>query len=329
MKSIDVYGFGNGIVDVLVEVEENEFSQLGFEKGTMNLLEPEHQAELLSRFSDRDCKLVSGGSVANSIVLLAQLGAKTAFSCRLADDTYGMHYQSEFESHQVQLASPFHVGGKSGTSVILITPDAERTMRTSLGVSGDFGPEDLEEEFIRQSHWIFIEGYLFCNPERGHAAVRYAIELAKKHDTKIAITLSDGWIVNDFREEVEYALSNAHLIFVNETEAKVLTGCASGREAFEQIQERYASAAVTLGGEGVLVHSKDVAEPHVPAVSVEPMDLTGAGDAFAGGYLFGLVRGEDPINAAKGANFLAAQVIKKVGARIHGDPQELWQSALL
>jgi len=328
MKSIDVYGIGNGVVDVLVEVSDEEFSQLGFEKGTMHLLEAEAQAELLEKFSHCDPKMVSGGSVANSIVLLAQLGSSTAFSCRLADDAYGMHYQSEFESHQVRLTSPFHVGGKSGTSLIFITPDAERTMRTHLGVSADFSSDDLEEEIIRQTKWIFIEGYLFCNPQSGHPAIRRAIELAQQHDTKIAVTLSDGWIVDGFRQEVEHALLHADLIFANESEAKVLTRTESGEEALKEVQARYRAAAVTLGEKGAFIHSAEGESGHVPGFSVETVDLTGAGDAFAGAFLHGVVEGQTPLMAARGANFMASQIIKKVGERVHGDPKELWRGAI-
>lgn len=329
MKTIDLYGLGNGIVDVLVEISDEEFSSLGFQKGTMELLEPAEQQELLSRFADRDRKLVSGGSVANSVVLAAQLGLNTAFSCRLSDDNYGLHYKSEFEALKVQLPNPLHVGQASGTSLILITPDAERTMRTALGISGTFGPEEVEEEVVRQAKWIFIEGYLFCNPEKGHAAIRYAIDVAKQHQTRIAITLSDGWIVDAYRDAVEDAVSKADLVFANEVEAKALAGLepsASGREAFKALESRVPNLAVTLGAEGCAVKTPSC-NGFIPSIQVDPSDLTGAGDAFAGSFLFGLINGGDPMQVAQGANFMAAQVIQKIGARIHGDPKELWNSS--
>ncbi|MCB0328791.1 MAG: adenosine kinase [Bdellovibrionales bacterium] len=327
MKSIDLYGLGNGIVDVLVEVSEQEFAKLGYDKGTMALLDEAEQKALLESFSDRDRKLVSGGSVANSTVLVAQLGAKTAFSCRLSDDNYGLHYKSEFEGLQVQLPNPLHVGQTSGTSLILITPDAERTMRTSLGISGTFGPEEVEEEVVRQSRWIFIEGYLFCNPDKGQAAINYAIDLAKRHQTKIAVTLSDAWIVNEFRDAVEKAVFAADLVFANEEEAKALARVGSGHDAFNTLKHRLPGVAVTLGGEGCFVQYGGHAG-HVPAFPIEPADLTGAGDAFAAGMIYGILTEVEPKHAARGANFLAAQVIQKVGARIHGDAKELWASGL-
>ncbi|MCB0319912.1 MAG: adenosine kinase [Bdellovibrionales bacterium] len=326
MKTIDVYGLGNGIVDVLVEVTESEFQKLGFEKGTMALLDESEQQRLISSLAGRDMKLVSGGSVANSIVLLSQLGGKAAFSCRLADDNYGLHYRSEFDGIGVDLPSPLRVGGQSGTSLIFITPDAERTMRTSLGVSATFGNAEVDEDVIRQSKWIFLEGYLFCNPASGHGAIEYACELAKKHNTKIALTLSDAWIMNEFREAVEKTVQVADLVFSNDGEAKALAQVASGEEAFEKLKGEIPNLVVTLGKEGCLVKTEGFSG-HTPSLQVDPVDLTGAGDAFAGSFLYGLISGTPAHEIPYRANFLAAHVIQRIGARIHGDAKELWESA--
>lgn len=327
MKSIDVYGLGNGIVDVLVEVTDEELDSLGYTKGTMELLDVSQQNELLDKFSDRDRKLVSGGSVANSIVLLAQLGARTAFSCKLGDDRFGLHYKAEFEGLNVELPNPLHLGSASGTSLILITPDAERTMRTSLGISGSFGPEEIEEELIRQSKWIFIEGYLFCNPERGHAAINYALDLAKNYNTKVAITLSDAWVVNEFKNEVEKVCSNAELIFANEQEAMALSGEGNAKDSFEKLRHKYQGIVVTAGENGCYVQYERTPVGRVEAFSVSPQDLTGAGDALAGAFIYGILQDVPVGTSAKCANFIAAHVIQKLGARVHGDVKELWLSA--
>ncbi|MCI5065805.1 adenosine kinase [bacterium] len=327
MKSRDVYGLGNGIVDVLVEVTEEEFSDLQFEKGTMGLLEGGPQAELLERFSDRKRQMVSGGSVANSLVLLGQLGAKAAFSCKLADDPYGLHYKSEFEALEIELPNPLHVGEKSGTSAILITPDAERTMRTCLGVSGTFSAEDIDEGVLRDSKWVFLEGYLFCNPEQGQSAIRRAIQLAKEHGTKIAVTLSDAWIVAEFRDAVEAAVKDADLVFANEEEAKALAEAASGADAVEKLSSRAGTFAITMGAQGATLLS-DGEAVHVPARSVTPVDLTGAGDAFAGSLLYSLLQELPPQQGLAGSNALASEVIQRIGARLSGNVQELWNASV-
>src|SRR5919108_2919150 len=188
MKEYHVCGLGNAIVDIFIEVSNEEFSELGYERGTMRLVDVADQNALVARFHHREPRLVSGGSVANSIIALSQLGGRGAFIGCVGDDRYGLFYATEFEELNIDIGKPVIVGEATGTSVILITPDAERTMRTSLAVSSHLAARHVEEERIKKSEWLFIEGYVFANPETGQTAIREAIQLAKRHDTKIAIT---------------------------------------------------------------------------------------------------------------------------------------------
>ena len=315
MKNIDLYGLGNGITDVLIEVTDDQFSNLGFEKGSMELLSHEDQQKLLSQFSEKNPSLVSGGSVANSTVLFSQLGGKAAFSCRLADDAYGDHYRGEFEKLGIELSGSVENGGMTGTSLILITPDGERTMRTCLGASASFQADGVSEEFITRAKWIFLEGYLFCSPDFGQKVVDRAIELAKQSDTKIAVTLSDAWVVEEFRNSVEQAVAASDLVFANEREALALTKKDTAEDAASELASRAPHAVVTLSERGSLIASKEF-QGQVPTEVVEPVDLTGAGDAFAGSYLSEVIKGKPFGEAAKYANSVAAKVIKQVGARI-------------
>src|SRR4051794_12871348 len=172
MKEFDVCGLGNAIVDIFVEVTDEEFAALGFERGTMRLVDPAEQRGLLDRLHAREPRLVSGGSVANSVIALSQLGGKGAFIGCVGDDRYGLHYEEEFEQLGIEIGSPVLVGETTGTCVCLITPDAERTMRTCLAVSSHLSDKHVEVERIKASQWLFIEGYVFANPATGQGAIR-------------------------------------------------------------------------------------------------------------------------------------------------------------
>src|SRR5215470_14300173 len=179
MKEFKLCGLGNAVVDIFLEVSENEFASLGFERGAMQLVELSEQKTLLERYQKHEPKLVSGGSVANSTIAFSQLGGSAAFIGCVGDDRYGLFYASEFEELGIDIGNPNIVNESTGTSVCIITPDAERTMRTCLAVSSHLSSKHVEERRIASSEWLFIEGYVFANPATGQTAIRAAIELAK------------------------------------------------------------------------------------------------------------------------------------------------------
>src|SRR5262245_20977354 len=198
MKEFKLCGLGNAIVDIFLEVSEAEFASLGFQRGTMQLVDLGEQKELLARYQRHEPKLVSGGSVANSIIAFSQLGGSAAFIGCVGDDRYGLFYSSEFEELGIDIDSPIIVNESTGTSICIITPDAERTMRTCLGVASHISARHVDERRVRDSEWLFIEGYIFANPNTGQTAIREAIRLAKRHGTKIAITCSDAFVPQVF-----------------------------------------------------------------------------------------------------------------------------------
>src|SRR3954463_2182289 len=187
MHEFDVRGLGNAIVDIFVEVTDDEFAALGFERGTMRLVDPAEQRGLLDRLHARDPRLVSGGSVANSVIALSQLGGKGAFVGCVGDDRYGLHYQEEFKELDIDFVNPPLVGETTGTCVSVITPDAERTMRTCLAVSSHLAARHVPAEKIAAAEWLFVEGYVFANANTGQHAVREAVRAAKAAGTKIAL----------------------------------------------------------------------------------------------------------------------------------------------
>jgi sugar/nucleoside kinase (ribokinase family) len=327
MRDFHVCGLGNAIVDIFVEVSEEEFSKLGFDRGTMRLVDPENQRQLLAQFHDRDPRLSSGGSVANSIIALSQLGGRGAFIGCVGDDRYGLFYQNEFENLGIDFGNPVIFAELTGTCVCLITPDAERTMRTCLGVSSHLSARHVSEDRIRNSDWLFVEGYVLANPDFGQSAVREAIKLAKKHGTKVAVTCSEAFVVQAFSSAFLEAMGDAQLLFCNATEACAVTNSQSASEAFLRLQQLVPECVVTDGVNGAFVRCSGV-EAHVAAYPCEPKDMTGAGDMLAGAFLYGITQGIAPQRVCRAACYLAMKVITQVGARLHHGTRASWVHAL-
>jgi sugar/nucleoside kinase (ribokinase family) len=323
MNDFHVCGLGNAIVDIFLELSEAEFAGLAFERGTMRLVEAAEQRQLISKFHDREPRLVSGGSVANSIIALSQLGGKGAFIGCVGDDRYGLFYDAEFEELGIDIGNPVIVGETTGTCVCIITPDAERTMRTSLAVSSHLAARHVDAERIKNSEWLFIEGYVLANPNTGQGAVREAVRLAKKHGTKIALTCSDAFIVNVFGDAFHETLSSSDLLFCNATEAMAVTKAADAPTAFENMKGVVRSCVVTDGPHGAYVRHEGK-EARVAAFPCEPKDVTGAGDMFAGSFLYGITSGVPAERAARAACYLAMKVITQVGARLHHGTKQFW-----
>ena len=323
MKAFHVCGLGNAIVDIFLELTDAEFAPLEFERGTMRLVEKPDQKLLLDRFHAQDPRLVSGGSVANSVIACSQLGGKGAFIGCVGDDRYGLFYQREFEQLGIDIGNPAVVDETTGTCVCVITPDAERTMRTCLAVSSHLSARHVDEDRVRNSEWLFVEGYVFANPDTGQGAIRRAIEVAKAGGVKVALTCSDAFIPNVFGDPFRAALTQADLLFCNAEEAKAVTRADSPAAAFEKLKGVVPNAVVTDGPNGAFVRYGG-REVHVPAFPCEPKDLTGAGDMFAGAFLYGITHGVPVEKAARGANYLAMKVITQVGARLHHGTREFW-----
>jgi sugar/nucleoside kinase (ribokinase family) len=325
-KEFDLIGLGNSLVDILLELTDEEFAPLAFERGTMRLVEPPEQLALLKAFGDHEPRLVSGGSVANSVIACSQLGGSGAFIGCVGDDKYGLHYTSEFEELDIDFVNAPLVGETTGTCVSIITPDAERTMRTSLAVSSHLAARHVPADRIAASEWLFVEGYLFANPSTGQHAVREAIRAAKAAGTKVALTCSDAFVPQVFGDVFHEALKQSDLVFCNAGESMALTGAATAAEAFAKLKSLVPACVVTDGPNGAFVRFGGE-EAHIPAFPCEPKDLTGAGDMFAGSFLYGVTHGVPPAAAARAANLLAMKVITQIGARLHHGAKRFWAEA--
>lgn len=327
MKEFDLIGLGNSLVDILLELTDAEFMPLAFERGTMRLTEADDQRELLKAFADHEPRLVSGGSVANSVIACSQLGGKGAFIGCVGDDRYGLHYTSEFNELDIDFANPPIVGETTGTCVSIITSDAERTMRTCLAVSSHLAARHVPADKIAAAEWLFVEGYVFANPSTGQYAIREALKAAKAAGTKVALTCSDAFIPQVFGDVFREALGQSDLLFCNATEATAVAGGATAEAAFGNLKSLVPNAVVTDGPNGAFVRFGGQ-ECHVPAFACKPVDVTGAGDMFAGAFLYGVTHGVAPEKAARAANFLAMKVITQIGARLHHGTKVFWSETV-
>jgi len=324
-KSIDIVGLGNPLVDVIVEVDEALFTSLKLEKGSERLVSDDELHGLLQKVAGKSPRLVSGGSVANSIVVAAQLGSKAGFIGSLGNDEFGQFFNDECLA--LSIVPPALVEDlATGTCIALITPDAERTMRVALAAASKLNEKQIDAPLIERSRWLFIEGYPIANPEaKGQAAIRKALSIAKKAKTKVALTLSDAFIPEVFGKVVDEFLPSVDLLFCNEKEVFSLTNKKNRTDAVEVLKTKVPQFVVTIGEEGAMVWDGKLFTI-VPGARANPIDLLGAGDMFAGTFLHCITHGYDYESAAQTACYMAARVIEVLGARLPGGANQVFKS---
>lgn len=309
----DVVGIGNAIVDIIGRCDDAFLAQHGATKGHMRLVGPETIMGLYNAMGP--AIEASGGSAANTIAGIASLGGKAGFVGKVADDEFGRIFAHDIKAQGVAFNATPQAGSATSRSLILVTPDGERTMNTYLGVSTDFHESDLDAELIGRAGIVYLEGYLFDRPE-AKAAFRAAALLARKANAKVAMTLSDGFCVDRHRDAfLAFIRSDVDILFANESEITTLYQTQSFDEAVRHIKADAKMVALTRSAKGSVILS-DGAEISVP---VEPVahvvDTTGAGDLYAGGFLYGIAKGLPLDVAGRLGSMAAAEVISHVGAR--------------
>jgi sugar/nucleoside kinase (ribokinase family) len=311
----DVLGIGNAIVDVIARTEDDFLLRHGMNKGSMALID-EPRAEAIYASMGPAIE-ISGGSGANTIAGVASFGARGAFVGKVKDDTLGKAFTHDIRATGVTFTTPQASGGPStARCYVLVTPDGERTMNTYLGAAQNLSPADLDEKQIASAGIIYLEGYLW-DPPQAKDAFRKAATIAHGAHRKVALTLSDAFCVDRYRDEfLQLMRSGAvDLIFANESELKSLYQTADFDTAVAALRGDVKLAVVTRSEKGCIVVSRESHES-VSAVPIEKfVDATGAGDLFAAGFLTGLARGQDHRNCARLGAIAAAEVIQHLGAR--------------
>lgn len=317
MKKYDVYGIGAALVDTEVMVQDDFLSALDIRKGWMTQVDDVQQRELLAMLQPRldASRHFCGGSAANTIIAVSNFGARAFFSCRTADDEDGDFFRRSLQHAGVMHNGACESGGTTGKCLIFLTPDAERTMNSHLGVNENFSVDDLSPEALEASAWLYIEGYLSAQDKNTQAALR-AQEIARSSDVKIALSFSDPSIVQNCRSNLEKLLDGGvDLLFCNEQEALYWSGARTLETALLQIRKTARQVLVTQGARGsLLLEGRRTLQ--IDPAPAQTVDTTGAGDTFAGAWLFGSIRGLPVERTAQLASTAAAQVVSRYGPRL-------------
>ena len=318
MKKYVAYGIGAALVDTEIKVQDSELAQMNVEKGMMTLVDADRQAALIEQLEGHLIKAshASGGSAGNSMIASAQFGGPTFMSCKVANDADGDIYIADLEAAGVDHCLHHdRAEGITGKCLVLVSPDAERSMNTFLGISETLSTEQLDEEAIAASEYLYIEGYLVTSPTGRAAAVR-AREVAEAAGVKTSLSFSDPGMVEFFREGMEEIVGDGlDLVFCNEAEALGWAGTNSLEVAVDQLKQVARSFVITRGAEGALTFDGETLA-EIPPHRVQAVDSNGAGDMFAGAFLYAITRGEDFPTAGRFASLAAGRIVANYGPRL-------------
>lgn len=314
--SYDLVGIGNALVDIEVQVSEDMVQKFEVTKGGMTLSTKENQDQVLTQISSQAQKIVSGGSAANTVHGFSALGGKAYYLGRVADDTFGKHYTDDMKDCGVGFPGPDSQTDGTGTCLILITPDSERTMLTHLGISSELHPDNVDETIIKEARTVYIEGYLWTGDETRAAALKMA-DTARHAGVPVAFTLSDAFVVNTYKESlVDFIRWKVDILFCNNVEARAMTGEGKDEQAFAALKGMVDTLFMTRGAEGSWAANSQHAKINIDPFHVKAVDTTGAGDLYAAGSLHGLIHNRDLKESGILGSYCAAQVVTHLGGRI-------------
>ncbi len=326
MEPLDVVGIGNAIVDVLSHAEDSFIVEHGLAKGAMTLVDADQADALYGAMGPAiEC---SGGSAANTMAGIAALGAKAGFIGKVRDDQLGEVFAHDMRAIGVEFATPpANDGPSTARCLIMVTPDAQRTMNTFLGAATSLGPNDVDPALIERAQITYLEGYLW-DPEDAKAAFRRALEIAHAKGRKVALTLSDAFCVDRHRAEFRELARNVDILFANEDEILSLYEVDDFDNALQAVRSDKTMLALTRSEKGSVILDGD--EVHVIDAHElgRVVDTTGAGDLYAAGFLTGLAWGKDLHICGRMGSIAAAEIISHVGARPEADLKALMSNVL-
>jgi sugar/nucleoside kinase (ribokinase family) len=313
----DVYGIGNALVDIVTEVNDQFLETYSIEKGFMTLVDADRQFQLVEAINLKESNMQCGGSAANTIIAACQFGARGYYSCLVADDDMGHFYIKDLVANHVStnMMADHLPQGITGKCLVMTTPDAGRTMNTFLGITSSFSKDQINVDALRESRYLYMEGYLVTS-ENGVEAMIEARNIARENDVKTVLTFSDPSMVKYFNDQMHQVIEGGvDMLFCNEEEARLFTGTNTIGEAREELKKYAKKFAITLGANGAILFDGDTfidIEPY----KVEAVDTNGAGDMFAGAFLYGVTHGHSFIEAGKIASLASSQVVSQFGPRL-------------
>ncbi|MGH1471112.1 MAG: adenosine kinase [Cellvibrionaceae bacterium] len=330
-KQYHIYGIGAALVDTEIEVNDHDLSQYNIDKGVMTLVDEERQHQLMDQLSDHliASKRASGGSACNTIIAASYFGSNSFYSCKVADDENGAFYLNDLKNAGVD----YHHSGKletgiTGKCLVMITPDAERTMNTYLGISETLSINEIHEDAVKNSEYVYIEGYLVSSPTGKAAAIKLR-EIAEQANVKTSLSLSDPAMVQFFGDGLKEMIGNkVDLLFCNGDEAMGFTETKTINDAAEKLKTIANSFAITLGAEGALLFDGDK-YINIKSHPVKAIDTNGAGDLFAGAFLSAITQGHHFETAGNLASAAAAKLVTQFGPRLQPEQHEDIKSSIL
>jgi sugar/nucleoside kinase (ribokinase family) len=317
MKKYDVYGIGNAIVDIVTEVDHDFFAKNEIEKGVMTLVDEKRQHHLMKAIDMKRSRMSGGGSAGNTVVAVNQFGGNSFYSCLVGKDELGKFFLDDLKRNGVDTNLTYETcpEGITGKCLVMTSPDAERTMNTFLGVSSFLSPEHLDADAIKNSSYVYLEGYLVASP-KGLEAIKEAKRIAEKNKVQVALTFSDNSMVKYLSQQMQEIVgASVDLLFCNEEEAMTFTGTNSVTEAREKLKQIAKHFAITLGANGAMIWDGDTfiqIEPY----KVKAIDTNGAGDMFAGAFMYGITHGHSYAEAGKIASLASSRIVSQFGPRM-------------
>lgn len=317
----DVFGLENPLIDLLAQVPDDFLARHELKKNHMMLIDQERQAYLLKHLAGFPIQTEAGGSCANTMLGIAQLGGRSAYCGKAGNDAHGEAYVRKLEAGGVDSFIQLD-GSVTGSTIILVTPDAARTMNTFLGACQELTVKDVPLDVLKASKMLYITGYLWDTEGQQEAATA-ALETAVSEGISVAMSLSDPFCVHRHREAFMGILARyVDFVFANQEEAQALTGTDNTHQAMLALREWCGGAAITLGASGACV-SREEALIYLDPIPTGAVDTTGAGDAFAAGMLHGFSSGMSLFQSGRLGTLFASKVIAKVGPRLEGDVRAL------
>lgn len=317
----DVYGMGNALLDIEFKVTPDLLEKLGIDKGVMTLIESDRQQQLINDLKSYMGKKSGGGSAANTMFAISQFGGKCFYSCKVANDEMGDSYVQDLVDAGIDtnLQNQDRDSGITGQCLVFVTPDADRTMNTHLGISAQFSEKELNESAIAASEYLYIEGYLVTDPTSKAAAIK-GRKIAQNAGKKVALSLSDLNMAKFFKEGfLEMIGDGIDLIFSNESEALTMAETEDLAKASDYLKTLSKGFVITRGPKGALVYDGN-SLIEVEPQAVKAVDSVGAGDMFAGAFLYGLTNGMSHADAGKLASAASARLVTSYGPRL--EPEE-------
>ncbi|WP_422379909.1 adenosine kinase [Marinicellulosiphila megalodicopiae] len=322
MKQFNVYGLGNALVDVEYQVNDAFFKEVGVEKGVMTLVDRDQQLKTLEKLDSQYTmvKRCAGGSATNTVFAVQCFGGTGFYSCKVAADESGEFYLNDLESVGVTTNKNVESAGDqiTGQCVVMVSDDAERTMNTYLGISEVLTANELDLTAIANSEYLYIEGYLVTS-ESARQTIEVAKKCAKEHDVKLAFTFSDPAMVQFFKDGLNDIVGDGmDLIFCNEAEALAFFDTADLNVAIAKLKTIAKSFVITLGSKGAMIFDNNEMI-NIDPVSAKAVDTNGAGDLFAGAYLYGITNGLTAKQSGDLASKSCAYLVENFGARLSAD----------